>query len=38
VESIDPVSKLNKTAKERGEAAGKPTTGWVVFNNDSNVV
>jgi hypothetical protein len=27
VESIDPVSKLNKTAKERGEAAGKPTTG-----------
>ncbi|XP_023720508.1 transcription initiation factor TFIID subunit 6 isoform X2 [Cryptotermes secundus] len=27
VESIDPVTKLNKTAKEKGEAAGKPTTG-----------
>ncbi|XP_021926044.1 transcription initiation factor TFIID subunit 6 isoform X2 [Zootermopsis nevadensis] len=27
LESIDPVTKLNKTAKEKGEAAGKPTTG-----------
>lgn len=27
LESIDPVTKLNKTTKEKGEAAGKPTTG-----------
>ncbi|PSN55976.1 Transcription initiation factor TFIID subunit 6 [Blattella germanica] len=27
VESIDPVTKLTKSAKEKGEAAGKPTTG-----------
>jgi len=27
LESIDPVTKLNKSAKEKGEADGKPTTG-----------
>jgi hypothetical protein len=31
LESIDPVTKLNKTAKEKGEAAGKPTTGYVYY-------
>ena len=29
LESIDPVTKLNKSAKEKGETDGKPTTGWV---------
>jgi len=27
LESIDPVTKLNKSTKEKGEADGKPTTG-----------
>jgi len=27
LESIDPVTKLNKSSKEKGEADGKPTTG-----------
>jgi hypothetical protein len=27
LESIDPVTKLNKSAKEKGETDGKPTTG-----------
>ena len=29
VESIDPVTKLTKLSKEKGESAGKPTTGYV---------
>jgi len=29
LESIDPVTKLNKSAKEKGETDGKPTTGYV---------
>lgn len=32
IEAIDPINKITKTSKEKGDSSGKPTTGYVYYN------